>query len=55
MVSSSNELFINMKPSDIPVWNPDLSYFEQELSTLQFFEEEYRKITKGITIGGVKG
>jgi hypothetical protein len=52
MISSSKELFINMKEKDIPVWNPSLSYFDQEISTIHFFEEEFKKITKGVNVGG---
>lgn len=42
-----------MKDRDIPKWNPKLNYFEQNLSTLQFWENEKDKFTKGFNLGGV--
>ena len=42
--STSTELLINMKPSDIPPWDPNKHFFEQEKSTIQFWEEEKNKI-----------
>lgn len=50
-VSSSNEMFINMK--DVPFYDGKFHYFEQNKSTLEFYEEEWKKINNGITIGGV--
>lgn len=50
--ATSNELLINMKPKDIPKWNPDKHFFEQEKSTIQFWEEEIKKIKNGVNIGG---
>lgn len=47
---SSNELFINIK--NPPQWNPRKSYYEQDIDVLDFYLEEKRKITEGITIGG---
>lgn len=47
---SSNEMFINMK--DVPRWDPKKNYFDQEISTLEFYEEERRKITEGVMING---
>lgn len=47
---SSNELFINVK--NPPKWNPRKSYFEQDIDVLDFYTEEKRKITEGVTIGG---
>jgi len=49
----SNEFFINMKPKDIPPYNRNKHFYEQSLSTIQFFEEELYKIKNGITVGGV--
>ena len=50
--ATSNEMLINMKPSDIPKWDPNKHFFEQETSTIQFWEEEVRKIKNGVNIGG---
>lgn len=50
--ATSNEMFINMKPKDIPPWDPNKHFFEQEKSTIQFWEEERRKILYGVNIGG---
>lgn len=50
--STSNEMLINMKPKDIPPYDESLHFFEQEKSTIQFWEEEFNKCKKGITIGG---
>lgn len=46
----STEMFINMK--DAPVWDPGKHYFDQKTSTIQFYEEEFRKIAEGVNIGG---
>jgi hypothetical protein len=51
-VSTSKEMFINMKNSDIPKWNVNKHYFDQETSTLQFWSEEQHKIKNGINLGG---
>lgn len=50
--ATSNELLVNMKPKDIPPWDINKHFFEQETSTIQFWEEERKKITNGINIGG---
>lgn len=50
--STSKEFLINMNPKDIPPYDPTKHFFEQPLSTIQFWEEERIKNTKGITIGG---
>ncbi|MDR1019013.1 MAG: hypothetical protein LBM02_09985 [Lachnospiraceae bacterium] len=50
--ASSKEMLINMNPKDIPKWDDSKHYFEQELSTIQFWEEEIRKIKNGVNIGG---
>lgn len=52
MGSSSRELFLNLKPSDIPNWDGKKHYFEQEKSTFQFWESEFDKIKNGVTVGG---
>lgn len=50
--ATSNELLINMKAKDIPPWDPKKHFFEQEKSTIQFWEEEKNKIRNGLNIGG---
>ena len=50
--ATSNEMLINMNPKDIPKWDVNKHFFEQDLSTIQFWEEEIRKIKNGVTIGG---
>jgi len=50
--ATSNELLINMKEKDIPPYNPKKHFFDQEKSTIQFWEEEFNKIKNGINIGG---
>lgn len=42
-----------MKEKDIPKWDTYLSYYDQEIPTLMFYLNEWEKITKGVTIGGV--
>jgi len=51
-IAGSNEMYINMKPKDIPKWNSKKHFFDQELSTIQFWQEELNKITNGFTVGG---
>lgn len=48
----SNEMFINMKPSQIPKWKQGLSYYEQEIDAIVFWENELRKINEGVFING---
>ena len=50
--ATSNELLINMKEKDIPPYNPKKHFFDQEKSTIQFWEEEFNKIKNGVNIGG---
>jgi hypothetical protein len=47
---SSSELFINIK--NPPRWNPKKNYFDQSIDVLDFYLEEKKKLTEGITIGG---
>ena len=47
---SSNELFINDK--NPPKWNPKKHYFDQSIDVLDYFLEEKKKLTEGVTIGG---
>lgn len=49
---TSRELFINISPKDIPYWNPNLPFWEQNVSTLQFWINEYDKIVNGVNLGG---
>lgn len=39
---------------DVPKWDTSKHYFDQKVLTLQFYEEEMRKITEGVNIGGYK-
>lgn len=48
--TKSNELFINMK--NVPTYDPHKHYYEQDKKVLDFYQEERRKITEGITVGG---
>ena len=50
--ATSNEMFINLKAKDIPPWDPNKHFFEQPISTIQFWEEERKKITNGVNING---
>lgn len=50
--ATSNEMFINMKEKDIPKWDEKKHFFEQEKSTIQFWEEERKKMLYGINING---
>lgn len=50
--ATSNEMFINIKEKDVPPWDPSKHFFEQEKSTIQFWEEELRKIREGVNIYG---
>lgn len=47
---SSNELFINIK--NPPKWNPKKHFYDQSIDVLDFYLEEKKKITEGVTIGG---
>lgn len=51
-VRTSKEMFINMRPQDIPKWNNKKSYFEQDPVVLQFWTEEYNKVIHGVNLGG---
>lgn len=46
-----NEFLILKK--DVPEWNNEKHYFEQDKETLQFWVDEYKKIERGIEIDGV--
>lgn len=52
MNTESKELYINMG-DDIPVWNDLYTYEEQDDDVKQFWENEARKLTEGVTINGV--
>jgi len=47
---SSNELFINDK--NPPRWNPKKHFYDQDVHVLDYYLEERKKITNGVTIGG---
>lgn len=50
--ATSNEMLINMKPGDIPKWDNRRHFFEQDVSVIQFWQEEINKMINGITVGG---
>ena len=52
MPQTSSEMFINMKEKDIPKYDGSKHFWEQEPSTIQFWEEEIKKIKNGVNIGG---
>ena len=47
-----NGLFINMNKRDVPDYNSERHFWEQEEETLQFWVSEYNKMCKGYTIDG---
>jgi hypothetical protein len=49
---TSKEMFINMNPRDIPKWNPNKHFFDQDQVTIQFWTEELNKIKHGVNING---
>ena len=53
MNSGSKEFYCNMKEKDIPYWNPLYSYDEQDDDVKQFWDNEAKKLTNGVTINGV--
>lgn len=52
--ATSSEMFINMKERDIPKWDVNKHFYEQDKDVVQFWEEERRKIIKGVNINGYK-
>ena len=46
-----NEMLIYM--DDVPKWDTNLHYFQQEASVLQFYVDEFKKIKSGINIDGI--
>lgn len=51
-ISTSKEMFINMRKCDIPKWNTKKHYFDQDPVALQFWAEEQVKIKNGINLNG---
>jgi hypothetical protein len=49
---TSKEMFVNMNPRDIPKWNPNKHFFDQDPVAIQFWSEEINKIKNGINING---
>ena len=49
---TSKEMFINMNQRDIPKWNPNKHFFDQDQVTIQFWTEELNKIKHGVNING---
>ena len=48
----SPEMLVNMK--EVPEWNSKLGYHDQKTTVRQFWDEERKKLTKGININGYK-
>lgn len=46
-----NEMLIYM--DDVPKWDTNLHYWQQEASVLQFYVDEFKKIKSGINIDGI--
>lgn len=49
---TSKEMFINMNPRDIPKWNQNKHFFDQDPVSIQFWSEELNKIKHGVNING---
>lgn len=49
--SPKNEMLIYME--NVPKWNINLHYWEQDAETLQFYVDEFKKIKSGINVDGV--
>ena len=49
---SSKEMFTNMDKKDIPLYDNTKHYYEHPKSTIDFYENEKKKFTEGITING---
>ena len=49
---TSKEMFINMNQRDIPKWNPNKHFFDQDTVAIQFWSEELNKIKHGVNING---
>lgn len=47
-----SKMFINMPKRDIPDYNEEKHFWDQEEETLQFYVSEWNKIKKGINIDG---
>lgn len=47
-----NGMFINMKKRDIPDYNEEKHFWDQEIPALQFYVSEFNKIKKGLNIDG---
>ncbi len=50
----NNGIFINMKKRDVPYYNSEKHFWDQEPESLQFWVSEYNKIVKGYTVDGYK-
>lgn len=50
---NSKEFFINLKPREIPFWNPLYGFDEQDDDVKQFWDNEANKLINGVTINGV--
>jgi len=48
-----NNLHINVADRDIPEWDENLHFWDQEEEVLQYWVSEYNKVQKGITVDGI--
>lgn len=48
-----NNLHVNVADRDIPEWDENLHFWDQEEEVLQYWVSEYNKVNKGITVDGV--
>ena len=48
-----NDLHIHVADRDIPEWDENLHFWDQEEEVLQYWVSEYNKVKKGITVDGV--
>lgn len=53
MNTNSKEFFINLKPREIPFWDPLYGFDEQDDDVKQFWDNEANKLINGVTINGV--
>ena len=51
-INNSKEMLLNMNPNDIPPYNHRKHFFDQDTSTIEFWQAEYQKMIKGVNING---
>lgn len=49
----SKDFFRNLKPSQIPQYDPNIHCYEQNPEVLEFWKEEYKKCRDGVIIDGI--